>query len=328
MSNRFGKVFCVTTWGEAHGPAIGAVIDGCPAGLALCEDDIQRELDLRRPGTGMHVSPRKEPDQAKIMSGVFEGVTTGMPISIVIYNEDVKSGPYEAIKDVLRPGHANFTYLQKYGVFDYRGGGRASARETATRVAAGAVALKLIGLSGITVETAVETGDIEQAMAEGDSVGGVVTLRVRGMPAGLGEPVFDRLEADLAKALMSIPASKGFEIGQGFEAAQMKGSEHNDGFDEKGPSSNLAGGTLGGISTGEDLICRVAFKPTSSIKKEQKTTTISGQPVQFSLPAGHRHDPCVALRAAPVVKSMAALVLADHLLIHRHSQIALSPAVL
>lgn len=318
----------MTTWGEAHGPAIGAVIDGCPAGLELCEADIQKELDLRRPGTGKHVSPRKEPDQAQILSGVFEGVTTGMPISIIIYNQDVRSKPYEAIKDVLRPGHANFTYLQKYGVFDYRGGGRASARETATRVAAGSVAEKLIGLSGILIETSVETGDIDKAMQEGDSVGGVVTVRVSGMLAGLGAPVFDRLEADLAKALMSIPASKGFEIGQGFRAAEMKGSEHNDGFDENGPSSNLAGGTLGGISTGEDLICRVAFKPTSSIKKEQKTTTLSGRPVQFSLPDGHRHDPCVALRAAPVVKSMVSLVLADHVLIHRHSKIALLPALL
>jgi len=319
MSNRFGTVFCVTTWGESHGPAIGAVIDGCPAGLELSEADIQEKLELRRPGTSQNVSPRKEPDRAQILSGVFEGITTGTPISIVIYNHDVQSGPYEAIKDVLRPGHANYTYLQKYGVFDYRGGGRASARETATRVAAGAVAEKLILLHGIQITASVETGAIEEAMQEGDSVGGVVSICVTGMLPGLGQPIFDRLEADLAKALLSIPASKGFEIGQGFHAATMRGSEHNDGFDEHGPTSNLAGGTLGGISTGEDLICKVAFKPTSSIKKPQATTTISGQPVQFSLPPGHRHDPCVALRAAPVVQSMVALVLADHLLLNRLS---------
>lgn len=317
MSNQFGKVFCVMTWGEAHGPAIGAVIDGCPAGMELTEADIQKKLDQRRPGTSKRVSQRQEPDQAQILSGVFEGVTTGMPISILIHNRDARSEPYEAIKNVLRPGHANYTYMEKYGVFDYRGGGRASARETATRVAAGAVAEKLIGLSGIEIFTDVETGDVEKAMNDGDSVGGVVMLKVKGMPTGLGRPVFDRLEADIAKAMLSIPASKGFEIGRGFRAAEMKGSEHNDGYDENGLSSNQAGGTLGGISTGEELLCRVAFKPTSSIKKTQKTTTVNGQPVQFSLPPGHRHDPCVALRAQAVVQSMAALVLADHLLLNR-----------
>ena len=319
--NRFGHIFCVTTWGESHGPAIGAVIDGCPAGLELCIDDIQKKLDERKPGTHPHVSPRKEPDEAEILSGIFEGQTTGAPISIIIYNRDVKSAPYDALKNLFRPGHANYTYLKKYGVFDHRGGGRASARETAARVAAGAVAHKLLELYGIEISTEVETGDIEAAMADGDSVGGVVSLKVDGVPVGLGAPVFDKLEADLAKALMSIPASKGFEIGEGFRAAMMKGSEHNDEFFESALASNHAGGTLGGISTGEQLVCKIAFKPTSSIKKKQLTTTLDGKKASFSLPDGHRHDPCVALRAAPVVASMVAITLADHVLLNRLAQI-------
>lgn len=318
MGSRFGKLFSITTWGEAHGPAIGVVVDGCPAGLALNENDIQQELDTRRPGTSKQVSPRKEPDKAQILSGVFEGETTGTPISIIIWNKDIRSEPYDVIKHLLRPGHANSTYLAKFGIFDHRGGGRASARETATRVAGGAVALKLLKVFGIDIETAIETGDIDEAIKDGDSVGGIVTLKVLNIAPGLGMPVFDRLEADLAKALMSIPASKGFEIGQGFNAAAMRGSEHNDGFDGQ---TNHAGGTLGGISTGSPIECRVAFKPTSTIKKTQKTQTVTGDPAVFDLPPGHRHDPCVALRAAPVCKAMAALVLADHLLANQLSQL-------
>ncbi len=306
MGNRFGHLFTITTWGESHGPAIGVVIDGCPAGLDLFETDIQKALDERRPGTSDKVSPRKEPDKAQILSGVFENQTTGAPISIIIWNQDANSKPYEAIKHLLRPGHANATYLQKYGIFDYRGGGRASARETACRVAAGAVAAKLLG--DVEITTRVEATDPEP----GDSVGGIVHIEATNIPPGLGAPVYDKLEADLAKAMLSIPATKGFEIGHGFAAATMKGSEHNN--------SNNAGGTLGGISTGEPLVCRVAFKPTATIQKTQKTTTVDGESAELSLPKGHRHDPCVAIRGAPVCKAMLALVLADHLLMN-HSLI-------
>ncbi|MCB1117906.1 MAG: chorismate synthase [Chlamydiia bacterium] len=312
MGNQFGHIFRITTWGESHGPAIGVVIDGCPAGLELDVADVQKALDERRPGTSDKVSPRNESDQAQILSGVFEGQTTGAPISIIIWNRDANSEPYEAIKDLLRPGHANYTYLQKYGRFDYRGGGRASARETACRVAAGAIAHKLLLMHGIDVQVTVTKKNHEPK----DSVGGIVTLEATGLPAGLGAPIFDKLEADLAKAMLSIPATKGFEIGHGFAAADMKGSEHNDGFDPFGPSSNHAGGTLGGISTGMPLICRIAFKPTSSIQKTQKTTTINGDPTEFKLSEEHRHDPCVAIRGAFVCKAMLKLVLADHLIMN------------
>lgn len=321
MSNRFGQLFSITTWGESHGPAIGVVIDGCPAGLEISESLIQKDLDERRPGSGSQVSKRQEVDRCQILSGVFEGKTTGAPISIVIWNKDANSKPYEAIKELLRPGHANYTYLQKYGIFDHRGGGRASARETATRVAAGAVAKTLLKCWDIEISGSVETGDVEKAIREGDSCGGVVNIQVNSMPAGLGEPVFDRLEADLAKALMSIPASKGFEIGHGFDAAKMSGSDHNDCFDENGLTSNNAGGTLGGISTGEPLELRVAFKPTSSIKKEQKTTTLGKKPATLQLSDDHRHDPCVAIRALPVCKAMVALTLADHILLNLSSKL-------
>ena len=321
MGNRFGQLFSITTWGESHGPAIGVVIDGCPAGLEISESLIQKELNERRPGIHMQTSKRQEVDRCQILSGVFEGKSTGTPISIIIWNKDANSQPYAAIKELLRPGHANYTYLQKYGIFDHRGGGRASARETATRVAAGAVAKALLRCWDIEISGSVETGDVEKAISEGDSCGGVVTIRVNHMPVGLGAPVFDRLEADLAKALMSIPASKGFEIGHGFAAARMKGSEHNDRFDESGLSSNHAGGTLGGISTGEPLEIHLAFKPTSSIKKEQKTTTLDGKPVIFKLSDDHRHDPCVAIRALPVCKAMVALTLADHILLNLGSKL-------
>ena len=318
-SNSFGTLFRITTWGESHGKAIGVVIDGCPAGLPLSESDINQELALRKGGTSPYVTPRKEPDIAEIYSGVFEGVTTGAPISIVIFNKDVDSSKYEPIKDLLRPGHANFTYLKKYGVFDYRGGGRASARETACRVAAGAVAKKLLHLSEIKFQTRLRE---MPEHVEGDSVGGVVEAIALNVPVGLGDPVYEKLEANLAKAMLSIPASKGFEIGCGFAAARMRGSEHNDGFglDEEGKvelTSNHAGGTLGGISTGEPIVVRVAFKPTSSIQKPQQTVSKDGVECTLTLPEGSRHDPCVAIRAVPVVEAMMALVLADALLMHR-----------
>lgn len=322
-SNFFGNIFRVTTWGESHGKAIGVVIDGCPAGLALDETDIQVELTKRAPGINPNTSPRKEKDQAQILSGIFEGKTTGTPISIIIWNQDVDSSHYEPMKDLLRPGHANYTYLEKYGCFDYRGSGRASARETACRVAAGAVAKKLLAYYDIQVEAYIHSmGDVEAAKKAGDSVGGVVEFKVLHMPVGLGDPIYEKLEANLAKAMLSLPASKGFEIGEGFQAAHMLGSEHNDPFiknqvGEKTMSSNHSGGTLGGISTGLPLIGRVAFKPTSSIAQMQKTIDLEGKEQFFELPAGSRHDPCVAIRAVPVVEAMCALVIADAILLNR-----------
>lgn len=357
-SNRFGNLFTITTWGESHGKAIGVVIDGCPAGLPLEEADINAALAIRAPGKSPATSPRKETDQGQIFSGTFEGVTTGAPISIVIFNNDADSTKYAPIKDLLRPGHANFTYLEKYGIFDYRGGGRASARETACRVAAGAVAKKLLAKEGIqiaaflsqvgSVKANVENTPIEKlqqatlqsqlfcpdreatasmlalietAKANGDSLGGVVTFVAHGLPAGLGDPVYEKLEANLAKAMMSLPATKGFEIGSGFEAASMHGSKHNDAFTNVeghiATTSNFAGGTLGGISTGMPLVGRTAFKPTSSIMQPQQTVSTTGEPAQFRLPEGSRHDPCVAIRAVPVVEAMLALVLADAILLNR-----------
>src|SRR5580700_2368554 len=311
-SNAFGTLFRITTWGESHGKAIGVVIDGCPAGLMISEEEINAALDLRAPGRNPYTSPRTENDQAEILSGVFEGLTTGAPISIIIPNKDAESDKYEPIKDMLRPGHANFTYLEKYGIFDYRGGGRSSARETACRVAAGAIAKKLLAHFGVEVVAYIkeiagvrisELGDtspsqirkavcespifcpdlkteetiiaaLEKTKAEGDSLGGVVETVAFHLPVGLGDPVYEKLEANLAKAMLSLPATKGFEIGSGFFAARMKGSEHNDAFviDDNGnvsTATNFAGGTLGGISTGQTLIARIAFKPTSSIKKPQ-----------------------------------------------------------
>lgn len=356
-SNSFGNIFRITTWGESHGKAVGVVIDGCPAGLALTDADINAALARRAPGRSEYTSPRKEPDTAEIYSGVFEGVTTGAPLSIVIHNKDADSSKYEPIKHLLRPGHANYTYTKKYGVFDYRGGGRSSARETACRVAAGAVAQKILDQAGITVlsymrsigpvkcniahfEEAINEEaifrspifcpdniaeekmmqSILDAKSEGDSLGGVVEFVVRNMPVGLGDPIYEKLEANLAKAMMSLPATKGFEIGEGFEASHMKGSEHNDAFakvDENPTLTNHAGGTLGGISTGMPLYGRVAFKPTSSIKKEQNTVDYQGKKEKFKLPEGSRHDPCVAIRAVPVVAAMCQIVIADALLMNR-----------
>jgi chorismate synthase len=360
-SNSFGTLFKITTWGESHGQAIGVVIDGCPAGLPISEDEINETLERRKPGKSAYTSPRKEDDTARIVSGVFEGVTTGAPISIIIDNGDADSSKYEPIKDLMRPGHANFTYLEKYGQFDYRGGGRASARETACRVAAGAVATKLLSGWGIKLVACIsEIGDvkanvrnyglgnlttqtrnnvifcpdekaakimgkaIKAAVREGESLGGVVSFKAEGMPAGLGDPVYEKLEAKLANAMMSIPASKGFEIGEGFGSVTMLGSDHNDEFvtGDKGPlASNHAGGTLGGISTGEPVFGRVAFKPTSSILKPQKTIDVEGNEAEFMLPKGSRHDPCVAIRAVPVVEAMLALVLVDCYLMHRNSRV-------
>ncbi len=333
-SNSFGNIFRITTWGESHGKAIGVVIDGCPAGLEISEDDINIELSKRAPGQNPLTSPRNEPDIAEIYSGTFEGKTTGAPISIIIFNQDADPSKYEATKNLLKPGHANFTYLEKYGCFDYRGGGRSSARETACRVAAGAIAKKLLTKFGVSVNATLQSvGEarsskeiadiIAKLKAEGDSIGGVISFEASNLPVGLGDPVYEKLEANLAKAMLSIPASKGFEVGEGFKASSMKGSEHNDEFvDVAGNSStNSAGGTLGGISTGMPLVGRVVFKPTSSIRKTQKTIDLQGNYSDFKLPEGSRHDPCVAIRAVPVVEAMLALVLVDALLMNRLSRL-------
>lgn len=357
-SNSFGNIFKITTWGESHGKAIGVVIDGCPAGLAIDEREINDALELRAPGKNPYISPRKESDKAEILSGIFEGVTTGAPISILIPNQDGDASKYEPIKDLLRPGHANYTYLKKYEIFDYRGGGRASARETACRVAAGAIAKKFLEHNGIqvvayikqigivTALVALDTFEllrsliyqsplfcpdreatsamialIERAKGAGDSLGGIVEFVALSVPVGIGDPVYEKLEANLAHAMMSLPATKGFEIGSGFSSVVMSGAEHNDRFMKKSAAieteTNYAGGTLGGISTGMPIMGRVAFKPTSSIMKEQETVTLSGEKASLTLPLGSRHDPCVAIRAVPVVEAMVALVLADALLLNR-----------
>ncbi len=361
-SNSFGKIFKITTWGESHGKAIGVVIDGCPAGLTINASEINDALALRAPGRNPYTSPRTETDRAEIYSGVFEGKSTGAPISIIIPNKDADSSKYEPIKDLLRPGHANYTYLEKYGVFDYRGGGRASARETACRVAAGAIATKLLLLNGISIVayikqigrveaspdidnfellrrltyespafcpdpsiTPILIALIEKAKREGDSLGGIVEFIALGVPAGLGDPVYEKLEASLAHAMMTLPATKGVEVGSGFNAVGMSGSEHNDIFtmknDKVETETNYGGGTLGGISTGMPIIGRIAFKPTSSIMKPQKTLSTDEKESTFDLPAGSRHDPCVAIRAVPVVEAMLALVLVDAMLLNRCAKI-------
>lgn len=326
-SNRFGSLFTITTWGESHGPAIGVVIDGCPAGLDLSVDDLAADLQRRAPGNHPYTSPRKEADHPEILSGVFEGQTTGAPISILIKNQDADPSKYQ--KDVLKPGHAHFAYLQKYGIFDDRGGGRASARETACRVAAGAVAKKLLLLDGIICRAALfnheaQMARVKEAFDEGDSIGGIVEFEAINMPHSLGDPVYEKLEAKLSSAMLSIPASKGFEMGEGFQAAVMRGSHHNDLFVKEGErvttETNHAGGTLGGISTGLPIQGRVAFKPASSIKKPQESVSITGEKADFQLAPGSRHDPCVAIRAVPVVEAMLALVLADALLLNYAQQ--------
>jgi len=323
-SNSFGDVFRITTWGESHGKAIGVVVDGCPAGVSLTEEEVNEALVKRRPGAGGAISSRNESDEAQILSGVFEGVTTGAPISILIPNRDVDSSYYDEVKDLYRPGHANYTYLKKYGVFDHRGGGRASARETASRVAAGAIADKILQKEGITVTAKViemggATGDemdgvVKKALEEGDSVGGIVEVIAQGVPVGLGDPIYDKMEAKLASAMLSLPAVKGFEIGAGFEAARMRGSEHNDPIlPEDRFGSNHAGGTLGGITTGQPLVFRVAFKPTPTIALSQETTDIKGEAQTIAMPTV-RSDACVAIRGAVAAAAMTKLVLADSLL--------------
>ncbi len=356
MPNSFGKLFTITTWGESHGPAVGVVIDGCPPNLPLTVDEIQAELDRRRPGQSDIVTPRKEEDRVEFLSGIFEGRTTGAPLSMLVRNADQRPGAYDEMREKYRPSHADYTYQAKYGVRDHRGGGRSSARETIGRVAAGAVAKKILQLGG-NVETrafvtrihdlsvpadalenfpslaeveatavrcphpATAAAMIERIKAvrsEGDSVGGIIECRVRGVPAGLGEPVFDRLEADLAKAMLSLPATKGFEIGSGFAGTQLKGSEHNDAFQIRDSLvrtvTNRSGGVQGGISNGEEIVFRVAFKPTATILQTQKTVDIHGADTELT--GRGRHDPCVLPRAVPIVEAMTALVLVDHWLRH------------
>jgi chorismate synthase len=322
--NSFGRLLRMTTWGESHGPAIGAVVDGCPPGLELDEAWVQQWLDRRRPGTSKNVSPRQEPDRVRILSGVFEGRTTGTPISLMIENVDARSKDYP-VNAPFRPGHADFTYQAKYGLRDPRGGGRASARETASRVAAGAVARLVtpeVTIAGRVVEIGGERDEdrweamLDQARTDGDSLGAIVECAAAGVPAGWGAPLYAKLDAELAAACMGIPAVKAVEIGQGFGAARLKGSENADGMRSGGTfDSNHAGGILGGISTGQPIVVRVAFKPTSSIRVPVPSVDADGNERE-SVTRG-RHDPCVGIRGAPVVEAMVALVLADHKLLHR-----------
>ncbi len=345
--NTFGRSFCVTSFGESHGPAIGCVVDGCPPGIALAEADIQRDLDRRRPGTSRHVTQRREADTVEILSGVFEGRTTGTPIALLIRNQDARSKDYANIADTFRPGHADYTYWQKYGIRDYRGGGRQSARETAVRVAAGAIAKKwLRERHGVTVRghltqlgphaipfrdwVHVEANPFFVANAEivpeleafmdalrksGDSCGARVTVVASGAPVGWGEPLYEKLDADIASAMMGINAVKGVEIGAGFAAVAQKGTEHSDEMTPQGFVSNHAGGILGGISTGQDIIVSIAVKPTSSIRLDRHSIDKAGNPVIVNTHG--RHDPCVGIRATPIAEAMLALVLADHALRHR-----------
>jgi chorismate synthase len=341
--NSTGILFKVTTWGESHGPALGAVVEGCPPLIPLTVEDIQMDLKRRKPGQIQTASSRKEDDQVEILSGVFEGRTTGTPIALLIHNKDADSSAYEKLKDVFRPGHGDLTYYKKYGIRDHRGGGRSSARETAARVAAGAVAKKVLArdhieilaytleLGGIRAELisleAVSQNTLccpdpeaarqmearlRETAEKGDSLGGVVEILVRGCPPGLGEPVFDKMDADLAKALMGIGSVKGVEIGAGFKAARMTGSECNDPITPEGFLSNHAGGILAGITNGDDLVIRVACKPISSIRQEQKTIDLRGNPVALTITG--RHDVSVIPRIIPVCEAMVSLVLADHLL--------------
>lgn len=328
--NSFGEIFRVTTFGESHGLALGGIIDGCPPGMELSERDLSEDIERRKTGKSKLTSQRQEPDQVQILSGVFEGKTTGTPIGLLIWNEDHKSKDYNDIKDLFRPGHADFTYHHKYGIRDYRGSGRASARETVIRVAAGAIAKKYLrehcGIEIIGHLTQVGTltnlsdpqslEDYIQALRKaGDSVGAQVRVMAKNVPIGLGEPVFDRLDADLAKAMMSINAVKAVGIGDGFAVVTQKGSEHRDEMDKSGFLSNHAGGILGGISSGQDIIIDVAFKPTSSIVKPGRTIDIHGAEVEVVTKG--RHDPCVGIRAVPICEAMAALTLMDHLLRYR-----------
>ncbi|MEP6777162.1 MAG: chorismate synthase [Chthoniobacterales bacterium] len=356
MGSSFGQLFRITTWGESHGGGVGVIIDGCPSALALSEADVQHDLDRRRPGQSEIVTQRDEADRCQILSGVFEGRTLGTPISIMVTNKDARPEAYAEMQNIFRPSHADFTYEAKYGIRNWQGGGRASARETIGRVAAGAVAKKVLSalfprfelvayvtqirdVAAAVDRQSVRSEEVEQNVVrcpdeaaakemislikatreEGDSVGGIIECVIRGAAAGLGEPVFDKLEADLAKAMLSLPATKGFEIGSGFAATKMRGSEHNDPFEMRaenvGTATNNSGGVQGGISNGEDIYFRVGFKPTATIARAQKTVTTSGD--ETTLAARGRHDPCVLPRAVPIVEAMAALVLCDHALRQR-----------
>ncbi len=342
--NTFGRVFTVTSFGESHGPALGCIVDGCPPGLVLTEADLQKDVDRRRPGTSQYTTQRRESDTVRILSGVFEGKTTGTPIGLLVENEDQRSRDYEKIKDRFRPGHADYTYQQKYGFRDYRGGGRSSARETVMRVAAGAVARKFLhDRLGVTIQGYLaqmgslvlepidpagvhgnpffcpdpsrikELEDLVWRMREaGDSIGARVTVVAKGVPPGLGEPVFERLDADLASAMMGINAVKGVEIGDGFKAVGQRGSEHRDELTPAGFKTNHAGGVLGGISSGQDIVVSLALKPTSSITVPGATIDLDGNPVEIATTG--RHDPCVGFRATPIAEAMMALVLMDHYL--------------
>lgn len=353
--NSIGKLFTVTTFGESHGPALGAIVDGCPPGIELDIADLQKDLDRRKPGTSRYTTQRREADEVKILSGVFEGKTTGTSIGLVIENQDQRSKDYSKIKDRFRPMHADYSYQQKYGTRDYRGGGRSSARETAMRVAAGAIAKKFLAAQGITIRgcltqlgpIAVENVDwslvesnpffcpdadcipqmeeyMQKLRKDGDSIGAKLMVVASGMPPGLGEPVFDRLDADIAHALMGINAVKGVEIGAGFEAVTARGSEHRDELTPEGFTSNNAGGVLGGISSGQDLVAHLALKPTSSILIPGKTINMDGEPVDV-ITTG-RHDPCVGIRAVPIAEAMVAIVLMDHWLRHRAQNAQVSSA--
>jgi len=345
--NTLGTIFCITSFGESHGPAIGCVVDGCPPGMELAAIDIQRDLDRRKPGTSRHVTQRRESDTVEILSGVFEGRTTGTPIALLIRNEDAKSRDYANIADTFRPGHADYTYWQKYGIRDYRGGGRQSARETAVRVAAGAIARKWlherygvmirgrlaqIGPKAIPFKSwehvnansffaadADIVPELETFMdalrKSGDSCGARVTVVAESVPVGWGEPVYGKLDADIAGAMMSINAVKGVEIGAGFASVTQKGTEHSDEMTPRGFLSNNAGGILGGISTGQDIVVSIAIKPTSSIRLDRRTVDKAGQPVIVNTHG--RHDPCVGIRATPIAEAMLAIVLMDHALRHR-----------
>lgn len=357
MGSSFGKLFTISTWGESHGGGVGVVVDGCPPNLPLTEAEVQAELDRRRPGQSDIVTPRKEEDKVSFLSGIFEGKTTGTPLAMLVGNTDQRPGAYDEMRDKFRPSHADFAYEAKYGIRDHRGGGRSSARETIGRVAAGAIARKLLALAGgveirafvtrihniaapenlpfptlAEVEatavrcphpaTAAEMiARIKAVRAEGDSVGGAIECRIRNVPAGLGEPVFDRLEADLAKAMLSLPATKGFEIGSGFVGSWLKGSEHNDLLEQREgrirTKTNRSGGVQGGISNGEEIVFRVAFKPTATILQAQATVDREGRATE--LMGRGRHDPCVVPRAVVIVEAMAALVLADHWM-RQHAQ--------
>ena len=345
--NSIGKLFTITGFGESHGPAIGCIVDGCPPGLALSEADLQRDLDRRKPGTSRHTTQRREADEVQILSGVFEGRTTGAPIGLIIQNTDQRSKDYSKIMDRFRPGHADYTYQQKYGIRDYRGGGRSSARETAMRVAAGGIAKKYlkqqldVEIRGYLAQLgpiklalkdwnavsqnpffcpdADKVAELEAYMdalrKEGDSVGARVNVVASGMIPGLGEPIFDRLDAEIAHAMMSINAVKGVEIGAGFESVSQKGTEHRDEITPEGFLGNHAGGVLGGISTGQDIRVSIALKPTSSLRLPGKTVDVQGNPVEV-ITTG-RHDPCVGIRATPIAEAMLAITLMDHYLRHR-----------